>query len=166
MIDTKRKEELSFSYLNALCSYEGIALEIQKHDDDGIDAIIKKDVETSSGKYKSSLAVQLKASSTQWVDKAEYIKYPLKVKNFNDLTTRSVIPQALFLFTLPKDEEAWIKHDIDQLIIRKCMYWCSFSGKGGSSNSSSVTIKIPKEQVVCPASLSDLLIKIAEEGKI
>jgi len=37
MIDTKRKEELSLAYLQAVCAVRGISLNYNKHDDDGID---------------------------------------------------------------------------------------------------------------------------------
>ena len=37
MIDSVRKEELSKSYLNAVCAIKGISMEPQIHDDDGLD---------------------------------------------------------------------------------------------------------------------------------
>jgi len=42
MTEPKRKEELSFSYLNALCAYGSIDFERITHDDDSRDVQIKK----------------------------------------------------------------------------------------------------------------------------
>ena len=36
---SKRKEDISISYISALCAYAGIAYEIVRHDDDSTDGI-------------------------------------------------------------------------------------------------------------------------------
>lgn len=42
MNEPKRKEEISKSYLNAICAVCGVSMEAHVHDDDGIDALLKK----------------------------------------------------------------------------------------------------------------------------
>lgn len=39
---SKRKEDISISYISALCAYAGIAYEIVRHDDDSTDGILRK----------------------------------------------------------------------------------------------------------------------------
>ena len=164
MIDTKRKEELSLSYLNAICAYAGIAVEPQKHDDDSIDVIIKKRITRKDGRlYSAQLAVQLKSTSMDLIEDNNSIHYSLKVKNYNDLRMQSTMQQLLFLLVLPNDENNWIQHSIEQLIIRRCMYWLSFSDTEETENTDGITLLMPKLQVVSSDTLLALLQKVAEE---
>lgn len=41
---TQIKEDISISYISALCAYAGIAYEIVRHDEDSTDGILKKRV--------------------------------------------------------------------------------------------------------------------------
>ncbi len=38
---TQRKEDISISYISALCAYSGISYEIVRHDDDSTDGILR-----------------------------------------------------------------------------------------------------------------------------
>lgn len=42
MKDTQIKEDISISYISALCAYAGVAYEINRHDEDSTDGILKK----------------------------------------------------------------------------------------------------------------------------
>jgi len=167
MVKTNRKEELSFSYLNALCAYGSIDLTRITHDDDSRDAEIKKWVMRKDGtKIHSSLHIQLKSTSTELREDGEYISYPLKIKNYNDLIADSTTPVILALFVLPNDENEWLKHTICELVIKRCMYWISLSGNKPAGNDGNITIHIPKNQFVDCEALVNLLQKVAEEGQL
>lgn len=61
MQETKVKEDISISYLSALCAYAGISYERIIHDDDSTDGILKKRVILDDKrKYDASLRIQLK----------------------------------------------------------------------------------------------------------
>jgi len=163
MIDTKRKEEISKSYLNAICAVNGIAMQIQEHDDDGIDALLHKVVQKSNGgKYNARISVQLKASATDYTEYPNHYSYPLKKKNYDDLRMPSTNKSFLFLLILPANESDWISQSINELVIRRCMYWQDLSGLPDSSNTSSVTVQLPKSNVVTTDVIEDMLVKIAE----
>ena len=168
MTEANRKEELSFSYLNALCAYGSIDFERITHDDDSRDVQIKKFItRKDETKIHSSLNIQVKSTSViEWREEDEYINYPLKIKNYNDLTALSTIPIILALFILPKDENEWLRQTMDELIIKKCMYWIDLSKHGPVENKENITIHIPKNQFVNCEVLLNLLQKIAEEGQI
>ncbi|GHV28798.1 hypothetical protein FACS1894167_06810 [Synergistales bacterium] len=124
MIDTKRKEELSKSYLNAVCAVKGIAMEVQGHDDDGIDVILQKSIHRKDGHpYNARIGVQLKSTTIALKQAKGKISYPLEKKNYDDLRRPATIKPYLFLLILPKDEKEWIQQSVEELIIRKCMYW-------------------------------------------
>lgn len=164
MIETKRKEELSLSYLNAICAYTGIAMERQFHDEDSVDVLIKKIIDRVDGtRYNAQLSIQLKCTSQTLVEDDESISYSLKVKNYNDIRRPSVVQHLLFVLILPNKECDWVAHSIDELIIRRCMYWVSLKGMGDTQNTETVTVKLPKTQCVSSLALIDLLQRIAEE---
>ena len=156
MLDiNKKKEALSRSYLNAICASSGIAFEIQGDDADSKDVILK--MELSNPKFYSTIGVQLKATSKD-IDKGEFLKYPLNKKNYDDLKTKSTMKSYLFVLLIHiKNEEDWIKQDSQELIIKACMYYFDVSKLEESENSDSVTITIPKENIVSVSNLISLL---------
>lgn len=163
MIDTKRKEELSKSYLNAICAYVGIAFEEQFHDDDSIDAIIKKQIMRTDGlKFNAIIGVQLKSTSQNVIEDEHSIHYCLTMKNYNDLRGPASTPLILCVLFLPSDESQWLTHSVDELIIRKCMYWISLYNAPPLPNQENITIKIPKQNTVTPQSIFTLLQKACE----
>lgn len=164
MIETKRKEEISKSYLNALCAVKGISMQEQKHDDDGIDVILHKVILRADGsKYNSQISVQLKASATGYDEHDSYYSFPLKKKNYDDLRLPATTKPYLFLLILPEDECEWVTHSIEEIAIRRCMFWLDLKGLPDCENSSSVTVHLPKTNVVTSDELDSILKDIAEE---
>ena len=50
MHESKVKEDISISYISAICAHAGIAYEISRHDDDSTDGLLKKCIEINDGK--------------------------------------------------------------------------------------------------------------------
>ena len=121
--ESKKKEEMSIAYLSALCASGGISFDLQRHDDDSTDAIIKKLVNLDdSRKCESILRVQLKSTSSQYKEDRETLVYPLKVKNYNDLRAKATTPIILALFILPEKTCDWLKWTEKELMLRgKCI---------------------------------------------
>jgi len=69
----------------------------------------------------------------------------------------------LFLLVLPEDEKSWVTHNIEELVIKKCMFWLDLKDLPDSDNSTSVTVKVPKEHTVSPETLNELMKNIANE---
>lgn len=156
MIETKRKEELSVSYLNAVCACAGIAMEHVRHDEDGVDCHITKILQHEAIKLKTILGVQLKSTSQVLKTDDNYIYYPLKSKNYNDFTVPSTYDMILCVLVLPKDEKGWLSITEEELIMRKCMYWTSIKGQP-TENVQTVTIRIPKSNLVTSDAMQKLL---------
>ena len=162
---SKQKEDIHISYLSALCAFAGIAYEIMRHDEDSTDGILRKRVILDDGrKYEAELRIQLKATSStsQYTDNGDTITYKLKVKNYNDLCGSGTVDIILGLLILPENEE-WISWSQEELLIKGCMYWAEFSGKKESKNSSSVTVKIDKNNKINAETLNEILEKVARE---
>ncbi len=167
MIDNLRKEDLSLSYLNAVCAYKGIAVELQRHDEDSIDVIIKKTIKRISGNdFVTLLNVQLKATSQILVENSDGFSYPIPIKNYNDLRKDSAVPMMLCVLRLPYNEEEWLTHSVNELILRNCMYWCDLTKLPDSNNTANVSIHIPWENTFTPEKALDLMQRIAETGSL
>jgi len=158
MTNEKRKEAISVSYLRAICAKQGVAPTTRDgHDDDGIDVHLTKRLTATDGRwFDAQLNVQLKASSTGYREYDDYYSYPLKIKNYNDLRSLAAVQSYLFLLILPVDENEWVQHTIDELAIKRCMFWLDLTGYPPSENTSSVTVKIPKVNIVSPNTLEML----------
>jgi len=164
MVETKRKEEISKSYLNAVCAAKGISMEVHKHDDDGIDVMLKKMlIRDDNIKYNALISVQLKSTSSDYIEYDDYYSYPLKKKAYDDLRTPATVKPFLFLLILPNNENEWIAQSIEQLVIKKCMFWLDLEGLPDKDNISNVTVHIPKINLVSPEKLDEILKDIAEE---
>ena len=166
MLTTNDKEDVHISYLSAVCASASISFDLQRHDDDSTDGIVKKLITLDDGsKYMSSLRIQLKCTSSlsQYSDGEEILQYKLKVKNYNDLCTRCTTPIILGLLVLPEDEKTWIEWSETELLINGCMYWADFSNKLPSNNKNTVTVSIDKKNLINKDTLLEILKKIAKE---
>ena len=166
MQETQRKEDLSISYISALCAYGGIAYETVRHDDDSTDGTLRKRISLDANrKFDAELRIQLKctSSTSQYADKEDCLTYKLKAKNYNDLCLESTTPIMLGLLVLPEDETTWLSWTPEELLIRGTMYWAEFSSQDNTDNSGTVNVKIDKENVINADTLNEILEKIARE---
>lgn len=166
MTEAIRKEDLSSSYLSAVCAYGGIDYEKVHHDADSTDAEIKKVIDLENGrKYTSILRVQLKSTSapSQYKDKGETLVYKLNAKNYNDLCREGTSEIILALLVLPEKESEWLTWTREELLIKGCMYWASFVSQELSENSGTVSVHINKNNVINSTTLNIIMDKIARE---
>lgn len=166
MHGTKQQEDLHISYISALCASVGISYDTQRHDDDSTDGIIKKRIFFSEESfYDSQLRIQLKSTSSpsQYTESNNFITYKLRAKNYNDLCTPSTTPIILGLLVLPENEKTWVKWSTEELLIKGCMYWADFSSCQKSDHQTTVSVQIPKTNMISQASLLNILEKIATE---
>lgn len=164
---TQIKEDISISYISALCAYAGISYEIMRHDDDSTDGILRKRILLDDHtKFDAELRIQLKCTSSpsQYIDNGDTLTYRLKAKNYNDLCLPSTTPIMLGLLILPESEELWITWTEEELLIRGCMYWAEFSKETESVNEGTVNIKINKKNIVNVESLTEILELIARRS--
>ena len=163
---SKRKEDISISYISALCAYAGIAYEIVRHDDDSTDGILRKRILLDGHrKFDAELRIQLKCTSSlsQYTDHGDAITYKLKAKNYNDLCLPSTTPIVLGLLILPENEQLWIHWTEEELLLRGSMYWAEFSKEAESVNEGTVSVKISKKNMLHAESLLEILERIAKE---
>ena len=63
MLTTNDKEDIHISYLSAVCASASVSFDLQRHDDDSTDGIMKKLITLDDGtKYMSSLLTSTEIS--------------------------------------------------------------------------------------------------------
>lgn len=108
----------------------------------------------------------MKTTSTD-VGNGETIRYPLKMKNYNDLILTNVLsPRVLVLVTLPTDVEEWVSLTAEQLVLRRCAYWVSLAGEPQSDNETSVMVSVPRQNVLTPEAVREIMRTIDEGGAL
>jgi Domain of unknown function (DUF4365) len=165
------KENLSRSYVQAVAAKAGVNIEIDGRSHDyGFDGsfhqvVLIGDKWADSG---ISLDFQLKASTCCSFEQNS-VSYEMDVSTYNSLSNRSERPRAtpaiLILLALPKDPESWLSLNEEQLVLRHCCYW-EVMPSGGTSNQRSITIRIPREKLLTPERLSQMIEHIAQTGKL
>ena len=162
---SQRKEDISISYISAICAYNGVAYDIIRHDHDSVDGSMMKRITLENGyDYDVTVHIQLKCTNSLncYTENEDEIIYQLKVKNYNDLCKQGTVPKLLGLLVLPANED-WVHWSKEELAIKGCMYWAYLGGSTPSNNSSTVSVYIKKENVINIENIDILLKRIAEE---
>jgi hypothetical protein len=166
MIESHVKEGLSRAYAIAVAHNAG--MNFSRPDFDyGFDGTFRE-VQNRNGRYCDSgfsIDIQLK-STVNIINDGEYIRYNLKVKNYNDLIiTELGTPRILVLFVLPPNKTDWLNISETGTSLRNCAWWCSLRGMPPSSNVDTVPIRIPKNQILTSECLKELMnkVKMGEE---
>lgn len=162
-----QKEALSRAYVRAVIAKAGF--NFGKTDFDyGIDGTIK-DVINRNGRYVDScfgINFQLK-SSCDVIFENGLVIYDLESKNYNDLVAESsTLPNILILLALPPNSDEWLEVTAEQLVMRKCAWWCSLEGQDPTTNQTTKRITIPDCQIFSPAALVDLMEKVKGGEKL
>jgi hypothetical protein len=170
-----RKEEFSYAYIHAIASVAGFSIDTKKRamDAAGIDLMIEVPGELAS-RPRPKLELQVKCTDDESIVKEQTINFPLRVKNYNDLRhSRPIIPSLLVVMLVPSNLKEWFEYS-DTLdsspnskneitILRKCAYWLSLKGEPETSNTTNITVYIPRQNLLTPKSLVDLMTKAAKE---
>jgi hypothetical protein len=163
------KEELSLSYVHAVSVSSTFQVEAPRIDNDSIDVMIRSKGYLTSESVLSSaeLHVQLKATINLNLNAEtnEFI-FPLVQKNYDELRQPSMVPRILVVLSLPEDQNLWISHGENDLILRSCAYWVSLLGKPASGNETSTTVRIPKANIFSPETIKQLLIKASKQEQL
>lgn len=161
MARTAQQEGFGDAFLLAVAGVAGCAVSLRRPDDDSIDWTLSCKLAR-----RPKLDVQMKTTSTG-DGGGDDIRYPLKMKNYKDLILTNVLaPRILVLVALPANMEEWLSLTAEQLVLRRCGYWVSLAGKPESANETSVTISVPRENLLTPEAVHWMMHKINEGGAL
>jgi len=160
---SKQKEQFSVAYVNAIAALVGLNNAQLSVDDDSVDLLLKG--KGFSGKVRNpQVELQLKCTSRSLVS-GEVIKFPLSLKNYNDLRGDDVVcPRYLVVLMVPDQVDEWSEQLDDEIVLRNSCYWVSIRNHPKTNNSTSVTIDIPIDQKLTKGALLNLM-NLASEGE-
>ena len=147
-----QKEALSFVYAQAVAARAGYVTEVPGTDRDSVDLCIR-----AGGRMRPLLDLQLKATANLERPRDGFLHFPLGIKNYNDLRIEVQILRLLVVLDLPEDEQQWMTITENELIIRHRAYWLNLQGYEETANQSSVTVRIPEENLFNVKSLRTLM---------
>jgi hypothetical protein len=152
-------EALSKTYIQAVAAQAGMKCE-SGNTEYGVDITLREIIYLYGKLRPGGFPIDCQLKSTiNWELKDEKIVYDLRGKNYNDIVLREGgSPFILVLLCLPKDQSQWVELDEEQLRIRKCCYWTTLTGPP-VKNDSTKRIFIPRERLVTPETLTDLMNK-------
>ena len=167
----QKKEHLGYSYIHMMASFVGLAYDRPQVDDDSIDVILSANGKIMKTSVLNSprIELQVKASTrhtAQLNSSNDHIAFQLSIKNYNDLRGPTMCTRLLVIFLLPENEEDWLNHNETELISRKCAYWCKIEGLPEVNGQDSVTVKIPKTNILSPETLKKMFEIISKEEEI
>lgn len=90
----------------------------------------------------------------------QFIHFPLKVKNYDDLRSDVLVPNALVVVMVPNQVDDWLTQTEEELVLRRCGYWYSLLGEPATENVESITVHIPRAQQFTAAALQDMMTRI------
>jgi hypothetical protein len=90
------------------------------------------------------------------------LSFKLTLKNYDDLRADTMLPRLLILLLLPQDENDWLIHEPNRLILQHCAYYINLKGLPASSNLGHQTIYIPLSNRLTPDALKILMLKASK----
>ena len=160
------KAELSYAYLHAVASRAGFGCSWgNRHDDGaGVDALVrfKERLAPDVTYTESIIEVQLKATSEQPTLQNGRFPFFLKRDHYEKLIgNENPLRRFLVVLFLPDDPDEWLGHTPDQLLLKRCAYWCSVRGAGDTTNKSGQTVYLPQVNAFSVAGLRGLMTRVA-----
>ncbi|MBO3460986.1 DUF4365 domain-containing protein [Aetokthonos hydrillicola Thurmond2011] len=158
----QQKEQFSITYIRAIAAVAGYSLYRPEVDNDSIDlGIVSRG---GTGKILSPrLELQLKCTAKD-IRGENYIKYPLNLKNYNDLRINALVPRILVVVLVPEKVTDWLKQTEEELCLKHCAYWVSLYGMPETENTTNVTIEIPRSNLFTADAVLAIIQRISFGG--
>jgi hypothetical protein len=164
MTENEQKQQFSIAYVHAVAARAGFTCQATLVDDDSVDVVIggRGWVHQQAQVRSPRIEVQLKATA-QEVLGADAVAFPLPVKNYDELRLPSAVPRILVVLRLPSTLSQWLEQSEDQLLCRHAAYWVSLSGRPATMNTASITVTLPREQMLTADSIRGLMERVARK---
>lgn len=154
------QEQFSKAFVLAVAALAGCSAAEPHPDVDSIDWTLSCRLPPRRPK----LDLQVK-SATSDAGSADAIHYALKRKNYDDLILTDLLtPRLLVVVIVPPQPETWLSVSPRQLVLRRCAYWVSLAGLPSTQNETSVTIHVPRANLLDVTAVTKLMLAINEGG--
>jgi hypothetical protein len=155
MTEEQQKEQFSIAYVRAVAAAARVNIYKMEVDADSID--IGFSVKSVAGRPQSpKLDAQLKCVTKLTGNDSEF-RFPLPVKNYNELVGDHYTPKILIVVLVPLSPAEWLVQTTDCLSLYHCGYWVSLHTLESSTHVQTVTIGIPRTQLFSQDTLRSLM---------
>ena len=158
----QRKELFSKAYVRAVAAVAGCSVDQPEDDYDSTDLRIKARSIEGAVSYPQ-LDLQLKCTSRDVLD-ADCIRYPLILKNYNDLRINCQVPRILVVVVVPENLADWIQQSEQEMLMKSCAYWVSLRGLLATRNIKSVTVELPRSNLFTVKAIESMMERISQGG--
>ncbi len=158
MTPNLQMEQRSLVVIRAVAADAGFQVVIPETDVDSVDGVL-----VGSLGRRPRIEFQAKSTSRDVIRGGD-LRFPLPVKNYNELRIPSWTPRILIVTMMPDEPEGWLSQTEAELCLHSSVYWQSLSGMPERSNSESVTVSIPTANVFDRRQLAALMSR-AEAGR-
>lgn len=156
-----KKEQFNIAYVCAMAAQAGLNHNSPVVDEDSVDiTLIGKGY---VGKVRNPhIDLQLKCSSQNLIS-GDVIKFPLTIKNYDDLRLDDYVhPKYLVVLLVPTDNSSWIQHHDTHMSLHERCFWVSIKGLPESANTAKVTVDVPLSQRLTTRQLLSLMQKASD----
>jgi hypothetical protein len=154
------KESLSRAYVTAVVGRARHQLLWGREYDYGVDGSVRILERRGHRIRETGLGFDFQSKTTvKWSSDGPDIVYDLDAAAYNNLAERGAtgaLPFLLILLCLPAEEERWLSASEDELILRKCSFWCKLDG-GLTTNRATQRIRVPASNVFTPQAVASIL---------
>ena len=147
-----QKEALSRVYVQAVAAVAGYATAELDFDRDGVDLQIH-----AGGAMRPALDLQLKATVNLHLATDGDLRFTVPRRNYDLLRIETQTPRLLVVLDLPDEPSQWMTITDDELVLRRRAFWLNLRGHEATENQSSVTVRIPRQNVFDVESLRALM---------
>jgi hypothetical protein len=170
LTDNNIKAELSYAYLHAVASRAGFGCEVagRMSDGAGVDALVrfKERLAPDVVFTESVIEVQLKATSDPAKVQNGRSAFFLRRDHYDKLRASDIgLRRFLVVLFLPENADEWLGHTADQLLLKRCAYWCSLRGASETANKSGQTVYLPHANTFSVAGLRGLMTRVARNDE-
>jgi hypothetical protein len=154
------KEQISKAYVHMVASAAGLTLGEWGTDYDGIDVTLRSKVDFGglSGALGSQLDIQLKCTGQERAVRSDSIAWSLDKRTAELLSDPRRYTMGVFcVMVVPPDPGHWLQHNVEGLLARSQMYWLRGRDIGSPAEHDSVTVHLPKENILRPQDVLDLM---------
>lgn len=152
------KEELSVAYLHMLASATGLTTGSWSQDYDVRDVTLKSSVEYPS-LSDAGIDVQLKCTGQEAVARVDTVAWSVSKRTADKLRkTNRATPYLLCVLVTPPEAHFWLESSVDGLLARSHMYYeWGYNIPAVPAGQASITVHLPKSNLLTPATLLDLM---------
>jgi len=165
MDENEQKQQLSLAYLHAVASAAGYSCYLPYVDDDSVDRALAAHGKIPGLLESSRIDLQLKSMVRDALTEDEAaFTYRLRKKNYDDLRGVHMVPRLLVVLLLPRSPVKWVEVSHQELLSRYAAYYLSLSGMPAKINVSTITVTLPRRNLLSVANLRHLMAQ-ASQGK-